>query len=55
MINAAKNKTVRPVTPWGILVEQIENLLTASKRELVSAQFQTQLEDAYQLAAGLDP
>jgi caffeoyl-CoA O-methyltransferase len=55
MVSVEKKKTIRPVTPWGILVEQLENILTASKLEPISTQFQAQLEEVYQLAAGLDP
>ena len=45
----------RPVTPWGILVEQLEQILEASKTESVSEEFKTSLSQAYSLAAGLDP
>jgi caffeoyl-CoA O-methyltransferase len=48
-------KTIRPVTPLGILVQRLETLLDASTNESVSAQFRAQLNEAYQLAAGLDP
>ena len=45
----------RPVTPLGILVQQLEQISQAAQNELVSAKFKTSLERAYQLAAGLDP
>ncbi len=45
----------RPVTPLGILVQYLEHILENSKRESVSPQFQASLNEAYQLAAGLDP
>lgn len=52
--NKSKN-TPRPVTPWGILVQQLEQILEASKAESVSDEFKTSLSQAYSLAAGLDP
>ena len=52
--NQSKN-IPRPVTPWGILVEQLEQILEASKTESVSSEFKTSLSQAYNLAAGLDP
>ena len=52
--NQSKN-IPRPVTPWGILVEQLEQILEASKTESVSSEFKTSLSQAYSLAAGLDP
>ncbi len=52
--NQSKN-IPRPVTPWGILVEQLEQILEASKTESVSEEFKTSLSQAYSLAAGLDP
>ncbi|MEN9517819.1 MAG: hypothetical protein RLZZ381_407 [Cyanobacteriota bacterium] len=47
--------TARPVTPWGILVQQLEQILETAQTESVSAEFKTALNNAYQLAAGLDP
>ena len=52
--NQSKN-TPRPVTPWGILVQQLEQILEASQTESVSDQFKKSLSQAYDLAAGLDP
>ena len=61
-INAKKNsqqlgqhKTARPVTPLGILVQQLEQILKVSENESVSNEFRSSLARAYQLAAGLDP
>lgn len=45
----------RPVTPLGILVRQLEEISNATQTELVSSGFKATLEQAYQLAAGLDP
>ena len=48
-------KTARPVTPLGILVQQLEEISQAAESESVSSEFKTSLKRAYQLAAGLDP
>lgn len=48
-------KTARPVTPWGILVQQLEQILDRMQTESVSTEFQASLDKAYRLAAGLDP
>ena len=45
----------RPVTPLGILVEQLEHLVDNAKSESVSAKFKEDLRHTYLLAAGLDP
>ena len=47
--------TPRPVTPLGILVQKLEQIVDAAKNESVSEEFKTSLNNAYQLAAGLDP
>ena len=61
-VNASNNsesnevqKTARPVTPWGILVQQLEQISNQAKTESVSEEFKTSLKEAYDLAAGLDP
>lgn len=50
-----QKKTARPVTPWGILVQQLEQIVETAKTESVSTEFKESLTTAYQLAAGLDP
>ncbi|HHP7232298.1 MAG TPA: O-methyltransferase [Xenococcaceae cyanobacterium] len=56
MVASIKNqKTIRPVTPLGILVQQLETILKQAKNEQVSAQLQESLTQAYHLAAGIDP
>ena len=45
----------RPVTPLGILVQQLQGILEAATRESVSAEFKTALERSYYLAAGITP
>jgi caffeoyl-CoA O-methyltransferase len=46
---------VRPVTPMGILVEQLEAIVTQAKQSHLPADLMANLQAAYQLAAGLDP
>ena len=55
MVSAAEKNTARPVTPLGIIVQQLEHVLSAAKSELVSAQLEDSLDKVYRLAAGLDP
>ncbi|MEL6496162.1 MAG: class I SAM-dependent methyltransferase [Cyanobacteria bacterium J06623_7] len=45
----------RPVTPLGILVERLEQLVNDVKVESASSKFKADLQQAYLLAAGLDP
>ncbi|MBE9061105.1 O-methyltransferase [cf. Phormidesmis sp. LEGE 11477] len=45
----------RPVTPHGILVQQLQQLQTAAEQESVTAQFKADLSQVARLAAGLDP
>ena len=59
---AQKRKTLqktlpvaRPVTPLGILVEQLEHIVEIAKSEPISPQLTASLQEVYQLAAGLDP
>jgi caffeoyl-CoA O-methyltransferase len=55
VVNTAAKKTARPVTPLGILVQQLEHILNAAKTESISTEFKTSLIQAYQLAGGIDP
>ncbi|AFZ35203.1 Caffeoyl-CoA O-methyltransferase [Stanieria cyanosphaera PCC 7437] len=56
MVSAVENKkTARPVTPLGILVQQLETILKQAENEQVSAQLKVSLKQAYHLAAGIDP
>lgn len=61
-VNASNNSesneiqnTARPVTPLGILVQQLEEISQRVESESVSEEFKTSLKQAYHLAAGLDP
>ncbi len=55
MVSTVNKKTARPVTPLGILVQQLEHILNAAKTESISTEFKTSLNQAYHLAAGIDP
>jgi len=55
MTNFVKTETARPVTPLGILVEQLEKTVKMAETENISAQLAEALKEAYQLAGGLDP
>ncbi|MEP1080251.1 class I SAM-dependent methyltransferase [Leptolyngbya sp. PL-A3] len=46
---------VRPVTPLGILVEQLAELVAQAEQTNMPTEFMAKLQSAYQLAAGLDP
>ncbi|WP_253274259.1 O-methyltransferase [Myxosarcina sp. GI1] len=55
MVSTAAKKTARPVTPLGILVQQLEQILKLAETETVSTELKTSLIQAYHLAAGIDP
>ena len=48
-------KTARPVTPLGILVEKLEEIVKNAKEEQVSPSLMASLNEAFSLAAGIDP
>ncbi|PNW56865.1 UNVERIFIED_CONTAM: SAM-dependent methyltransferase [Euhalothece sp. KZN 001] len=48
-------KTARPVTPLGILVEKLEGIVEQAKQEGVSENLQSAIDAAFQLGSGLDP
>jgi caffeoyl-CoA O-methyltransferase len=48
-------KTARPVTPLGILVEELRKTLALAESSQVSDELKISLQKAYHLAAGLDP
>lgn len=50
-----KINSPRPVTPLGILVEELETTLKMAKQEKVSSQLTASLQKVYELAAGIDP
>lgn len=50
-----KINQLRPVTPLGILVEELERTLKIAKQENVSAELANSLKKVYELAAGIDP
>ncbi len=45
----------RPVTPLGILVEQLGNIVEQAKNSEINPELKASVEQAYQLAAGIDP
>jgi len=47
--------TARPVTPLGILVQQLEQIVERGKQEGISSELQSAIESAFELGAGLDP
>ena len=55
MVGTKKKQTARPVTPLGILVQQLEQIVDAAKTESITKEFQNSLNAAYRLGAGLDP
>ena len=54
MVETLAKNTARPVTPLGILVEQLKKIANTAKKELVSSDLQKSIEYANQLASGLD-
>ena len=55
MVSTVKKNTPRPVTPLGILVQQLQQIAENAKTESVSGELQQSLDNAYRLAAGIDP
>ena len=55
MVSTTEKQTARPVTPLGILVQKLEQIVNAAKSESITEEFKTSLDAAYRLAAGLDP
>ena len=47
--------TPRPVTPLGILVEKLEQVLETAKQSTVLPELAASLQEVYELAAGIDP
>lgn len=55
MVSVKEKQSARPVTPLGILVEQLEQIVNTAKTESITGEFKASLDAAYRLAAGLDP
>ena len=55
MVGTKEKQTARPVTPLGILVQQLEHIVNAAKAESITEEFKNALDAAYRLGAGLDP
>ena len=45
----------RPITPLGIVVQQLEEVMEMAKQDQVSPSLMTALEKVQALAAGIDP
>lgn len=54
IINRVAGDPVRPVTPLGILVEQLEEIVAEFEQVNLPADLMAKLQAAYQLAVGLD-
>lgn len=50
-----KANSPRPVTPLGILVEKLEQVLERAKQNTVPPELAASLQEVYELAAGIDP
>ncbi len=50
-----KPNSPRPVTPLGILVEKLEQVLERAKQNTVPPELAASLQEVYELAAGIDP
>lgn len=50
-----KGDRARPVTPLGILVEKLENIVKMAETATIPDEISNALQQAYQLAAGIDP
>ena len=55
MTTVVKTETARPVTPLGILVEQLERIVKMAETAEIPPELSNAIKQAYQLGAGLDP
>ncbi|MEM8831510.1 MAG: class I SAM-dependent methyltransferase [Cyanobacteria bacterium P01_G01_bin.19] len=55
MVSTQDKQIARPVTPLGILVQRLEQIVKTAETESVTEEFRASLNTAYQLAAGLYP
>lgn len=55
MVSAVNQEVPRPVTPLGILVEQLQTIVRLAEASSVPEELRAQLHLALRLAAGLDP
>ncbi|NET23957.1 O-methyltransferase [Okeania sp. SIO1I7] len=55
MTTVVNTETARPVTPLGILVEQLEKTVKMAETADIPAELAEAIKEAYQLAEGLDP
>ncbi len=55
MTTVVKTETARPVTPLGILVEQLETIVKMAETTEIPSDLADAIKQAYQLGAGIDP
>lgn len=55
MTTVVKTEMARPVTPLGILVEQLETIVKMAETTEIPSELADAIKQAYQLAEGLDP
>ncbi|MGD1804485.1 O-methyltransferase [Dapis sp. BLCC M126] len=55
MTTVVKTETPRPVTPLGILVEQLERIVKMAETIEIPSELADAIKQAYQLGAGIDP
>ncbi|MCL2934083.1 MAG: class I SAM-dependent methyltransferase [Trichodesmium sp. MAG_R03] len=55
MTTVVKTESARPVTPLGILVEQLEKIVKMAETVEIPLELSDAIKTAYQLGAGIDP
>lgn len=55
MTAVVEKNTARPITPLGILVEQLQKIVQLAEAASIPAELKASLQQALQLASGLDP
>lgn len=55
MTTVVKTESARPVTPLGILVEQLERIVKMAETTEIPSELSDAIKQAYQLGAGIDP
>ncbi|MEB3343548.1 class I SAM-dependent methyltransferase [Okeania sp.] len=55
MTTVVNTETARPVTPLGILVQQLEKIVKMAENIEVPSELADAIKEAYELGAGLDP
>ena len=55
MTTVVKTESARPVTPLGILVEQLEKIVKMAETTEIPSELSDAIKQAYQLGSGIDP